>query len=296
MTPDPVRRLTAVAVAAATLTGCGPTAPAAAPAATGYDQVIAQVYGTPAQRRAADARAWWTARLAAADCMTRAGHSYAIAGYTAPSLRDDVAAGNLLAFTPTGPTLGVAEKLTRAADTRLILDAAARAATDYRPGTDRAATVRRCETEAAAEAANRVPDEQQALAAQLVDQLRQVQTTHAPTLPADYRTCMTAAGTPAADVTDLRARVERMFPPTAADAYDPTTVPGWADAVAAERRAAAADTRCRKDAVKTVRAAADRQMTGFAREHAAELKRVAAGWAWIQIDARNAETAAGPED
>lgn len=225
--------------------------------------------------------------------MGRAGQPYGIVGYNAPSDREDIAPGNLLAFAPAREDFDVAAQLIRAADARLVLDSAANGA----GGSDRASVVRRCETEAAAATGPRVPDGQQALAGALVDRLRRVQDAAAPTLAADYRTCMAAGGIPVADLVALRTRVERAFPATLATVeYDPTKLPGWAAAVAFEHRAAAADARCRETAVKAVRAAAAPQLAEFTREHAAELDRVAAGWAWIEVDARNAEHAAGPED
>ncbi|MGX6607198.1 hypothetical protein ACWKSP_34505 [Micromonosporaceae bacterium Da 78-11] len=274
------------------------TAPAASPAAR-YDRIVTQVYGTAAQRRAADARAWWTSRVAADECVRRAGRSYAIVGYDAPSDREDVAPGNLLAFAPARRDLDVADRLVRAADARLALDAADNGVADDDGSTDlgRTPVVRGCEREATAAATSRVPDGRQTLAAQLVDVLRRVQAATAPTLTADYRTCMAAAGIPATDLADLQTRVERAFPATLATVeHDPTDLPGWADAVAFEQRAAAADARCRAAAVRSVRAAAAPQLDEFAREHAAELDRVAAGWAWIELDAHHAETAAMPED
>ena len=45
-----------------------------------------------------------------------------------------------------------------------------------------------------------------------------------------------------------------------------------------------------------VRAAAGPYLVSFARQHAADLDRLAAGWAWMEVDARNAEIAAMPED
>ncbi len=297
MTPDRGLRSCLALVATAALASCAGAEPGA-PSTARYDKVVAQIYGTPAQRRAADARAWWTSRVAAVECMRRAGHTYPIVGYNAPSNRESVAPGDLLAFAPTRQDLDVADQLIRAADARLVLDSAARNVTgDGSTEGDPASAVRRCETEATAAAGPRVPDGQQALAAKLVDRLRHVQAAAAPSLAADYRTCMATAGIPAADLADLQTRVQRAFPATLATVeYDPTTVPGWADAVAFDHRAAAADARCREATVRTVRAAAAPQLVAFARQNAAELDRVAAGWAWIEVDARNAETAAGPED
>ncbi|WIN00062.1 hypothetical protein ACTOB_003741 [Actinoplanes oblitus] len=299
MTPGRGLLLCCLAVGAtATLAACSSAAPAASPAAS-YDKVIAQVYGTPAQRRAADARAWWTSRLAAVECMRRAGHVYGIVGYNPPSDREHVIPGDLLAFAPAGQDLDVADQLVRAADARLVLDSEGRSVANDNGSTDvdRVAAARRCESEVAVAAGPRVPDGQQALAAQLVDRLRHVQDATAPTLAADYGRCMAAADIPAADLATLRTRVERAFPATlAAVEYDPTKLPGWAQAVAFEHRAAAADAGCREAAVTTVRAAAAPQLVEFARQHAAELDRVAAGWTWIEADARNAEYAAMPED
>ena len=86
----------ALVATAAALAACA----GAAPAAAGYDEIVTQVYGTPTQRRAADARAWWTSRIAAVECMRRAGQPYSIVGYNAPSDREYVTPGNLLAFAP----------------------------------------------------------------------------------------------------------------------------------------------------------------------------------------------------
>ncbi len=298
MTPERGLRSCLALVATAAVAACSGAAPAASPAAD-YDTIISQVYGTPAQRRAADARAWWTSRIAAAECMRRAGHTYGLVGYNAPSDREYVTPGNVLAFAPARRDLDVANQLVRAADARLVLDSAARNATNDNGSTnlDRVAAARRCETEATAAAAGPVPDGQPTLAAQLVDRLSHAQAAAAATLATDYRTCMAAAGIPATDLADLQTRVERAFPATVETVeYDPTTLPGWADAVAFEHRAAADDARCREAAVTTVRAAAAPQLREFARQHSAELARVAAGWVWIEVDERNAKTAAVPED
>jgi hypothetical protein len=285
-------------VATAALAACAGSPPAASPAG-GYDKIIAQVYGTPAQRQAADARAWWTARLAAVECMRRAGHTYGIVGYNATSDREYIAPGGLLAFAPMRQDLGVADHLIRTGGVRLVLDSHANegANDDGSTNLDRAAAARRCEAEATAATDPLVPGGQQTLAARLVDRLGGLQAATAPTLAADYRTCMAAASIPATDLADLQTRVERVYPVTLATVeHDPTKLPGWAEAAAFERRAASADAHCREAAVKTVREAAAPQLGEFAREHAAELDRVAAGWAWIEVDARNAEHAAMPED
>jgi hypothetical protein len=298
MTPERGLLSCLALAATAARAACVGAAPAASSAAD-YDQIVTQIFGTPAQRRAADARAWWTSRVAAVECMRRAGHTYAIVGYTAPSDREYVAPGNLLAFAPARRDLGVADQLVRRASARLVLDSAARGGTNDDGSTDpgRGPAVRRCESEATAAAADRVPDGQQALAAQLVDVLSHAQDLIAPTLAADYRTCMAAAEIRAADLADLQSRVERVFPATMETVeYDPTTLPGWADAVAFEHRAAASDARCRELAGTIVCKAVAPQLVSFARQHAAELDRIAAGWAWIEADARNAETAAGPQD
>ncbi len=285
MTPERGLSICLALVATAGLAGCSGAAPAA-PAAPGYDRIVTQVYGTPGQRQAADARAWWTSRMAAVECMRRAGQDYSIFGYNAPLDREYVDPGDLLGFAPARQDLDVADELIHTSATRSTLNASAQSV-----------AAQRCETESAAPAASLVPDGQQALADELVDVLRKVQDATAPNVAGDYRTCMAAAGIPATDLADLRARAKRAFPVAeAADEYNPTNVPGWADGVAFERRAAAADAGCRTAVVKTVRTAATPQLVEFAHQHAAELDRVAAGWAWIAVDARNAEHAAGPED
>ena len=285
-------------VAATALTACAEPEPFASPG-VGYDKLVDQVYGTPAQRRAVEARAWWTSRLAAVECMRRAGHTYSIIGFNAPSDRDYIAPGELLAFAPARQDFDIADQLIRASSARHVLDSATRSVTndDGSAEAGRASAVSRCEKEATAFAAAREPDGQQLLAEQLVGLLRQAQDSAVPNLAADYRTCMTSAGIPAVDLADLYDQVERAFPATLATVEgDPTTLPGWADAVAFEQHVASEDARCRKTAVETVRASVSPLLVEFAGQYAVELDRVAAGRALIEVDARSAETAAGPED
>jgi hypothetical protein len=283
------------AVAATALAACSSAAPAASPAAD-YEKIVTQVYGTPLQRRAADARTWWVSRLAAVKCMRRAGHDYGIVGYNASLDREYVSPGDLLAFAPIRQDLDVADELIHTSATRDVLDAQARSVTLDNGTTDlgRVQAARRCETEVTAAATSRVLDGQDLLAGELVDVLRAEQTASAPTAAVDYRACMAAAGIPATGLADLRSRVEREFPATLTT--DPARSPGWADAVAFENRAAIADGHGRLPVVEAVRAAAAPRLLTFAGRRAAELDRVAAGWAFLAVDARNAEHAAMPED
>ncbi|MFB9358208.1 hypothetical protein, partial [Actinoplanes nipponensis] len=272
-----------VLVCAGALTACGGDRAATATAV--YTGIVTRLYGTPAQRLAAEEQAWWTAQAPAQECRRRAGVDHPARGFTPRGERRAVAPGDLAGFAPLGADFDVAyrwEQLQLAADNaRLFARQVARTAEG--PGRW---TAQRCEAAARAVAA-RVPAGQQRLATAFVDELTRAQTAAAPGLPADYRRCLHAHRLAAADLPALRALVERAYPTVRWPAgTDPARLPEWRAAVAFEHRAAAVDARCRAGAVRTLTVSAAPRLATFAVQHAAELSEVSDGWARFEIDVR----------
>ena len=263
-------------------------------AAIVYASIVARVYGTPAQRQAADERAWHAAQAAAGECRSRAGVDYPARGYTPRSERAHVAPGDLLGFAPARADFDIAEQLARLVQTTVNAEHFARWMTRTGRGSGvRWMAAQHCEATAAAMIPGRSPDGQEQLDGALVDDLTRAQATAAPTLPADYRSCLRANDLDAADLPALQARVEQAFPAVPLGARTvPARLPGWEDAVMFERRAAAVDARCRAHAVDALMTAALPQLATFAATHAEALKEVAAGWARIEVEARELR----PED
>jgi hypothetical protein len=275
---------------AGVLAACAGDSPAAtqAQAATVYASIVSRVYGTPAQRQAADERAWHITQTTADECRSRAGLRYPATGYTPPSEREHVAPGALLGFAPARADFDIAEQLNRLVQTTVNAEHHAR----WMARTGRGSGVawqaaQRCAATAATAIPQAVPNGQEQLDAALVAELARVQATAAPTLPADYRDCLQANRLDAADLPSLQARVEQAFPAVPLGARTvPARLPGWKHAVAFEQRAAAVDARCRAHAVDVVLTAALPVLTTFAATHAEALNEVAAGWARIEVEAR----------
>jgi hypothetical protein len=215
-------------------------------------------------------------------------------GFTPPSEREHVTPGDLLGFAPARTDFDIAEQLTRLVLTTVNAEHFAR----WMARTGRGSAVtrqiaQRCTVTVATAIPQDVPNGQEQLDAALVAELARVQDAAAPTLPADYRSCLKANGLGAADLPTLQARVEQAFPAVPLGAKTvPTRLPGWKHAVAFERTAAAVDAQCRAQAVDVVLTAALPQLTTFAATHAETLNEVAAGWARIEVEARELR----PED
>jgi hypothetical protein len=285
-TPGHGLRACLALVLAGVLTACDSDGQATvrAQAATVYASIVARIYGTPAQRQAADERSWHIAQNAVSECRSRAGLHYPAPAYTPTSEHEHVAPGDLLGFAPARADFDIAGQLARLVQTTVNAEHFAR----WMARTGRV-SARRC----AATVAPTIPEGHQRLDAALVPVLARVQATAAPTLPADYRRCLRADGFEAADLPALQARVERAFPAVPLGARTvPVRLPGWKRALAFEHRAAAADARCRAHAADVVLAAALPELTTFAATHAEALNEVAAGWARIEVEARELR----PED
>jgi hypothetical protein len=276
-----------VLVSAGGLTACRSSEPGdpRAQATALYSSIVTRVYGTPEQREAGDERAWWAAQIVTVECMARAGVDYRVLGYSPLMDREPVAPGDLLGFAPAGADFDVADQLHRLSATTINATHTARQA--HASGAGWAAATRQCAAEADAAALPRVPDGQEHLDGALVQELTRVQAAAAPTLAADYRACLRANGIVAADRTALRVQVEQAFPTTGLGMKSALhEMPDWAYAVTFERKAASVDAGCRADAVEVVMASALPGLTTFAAVHADQLTEVAAGWARMEIEAR----------
>ena len=90
---------------------------------------------------------------------------------------------------------------------------------------------------------------------------------------------------------DLYVKVGQAYPVITYDKKsDATKAPGWAEAVAFEAKAAAADAACRADAVPVALVAADPALRKFATDHAAALDAVAADWARMTTEVASLRT------
>lgn len=280
--------LAALAVTAA-LAGCAPQATAADQAAAPatdtaratYDQIIDNVYGTPEQRRAAAEAGWLRTQLAIASCMAKTGQQYKPAPFQ-PLPDTGVAPGDILAFAPAREDFGVGRRvqaLAAAGDT--IQPALAGATTDQAAKYTQA--VSGCATGDITDAGN--PKGQEVLDGQLVATLTEVERAATPTLADDYPTCLAKHGLTAINLSQLYVKVEQAYPPISYDQKsDATKAEGWAEAMAGELKAAAADASCRADAVEVALTAAKPVLTRFAVDHSSDLAAVAAGWAQATID------------
>ncbi|UQU66534.1 hypothetical protein COUCH_09835 [Couchioplanes caeruleus] len=277
-------------VLAGALTACRTEEPAVTHdrASTVYASVVTRIYGTPAQRRAADERAWKLTQIAAGECRRRAGIDYPARGFTPVSERTYVAPGDLLGFAPARADFDIAGQLELLVLKAVNAEHYARWMARTKRGSGPAwVAAQRCEATATATTARLAPEGQEHLAAALVAELSRVQAAAAPMLPADYRNCLHAQGFDAAGLPALQARVEQAFPAVPVGARTvPARLPGWPDAVTVERRAAAADARCRAREAGAVMEAALPRLTTFAATHTEALGEMSAGWSRIEVEAR----------
>ncbi|WP_229405066.1 hypothetical protein [Micromonospora sp. NBRC 110038] len=282
MTNRPRRMAAAAAVTLVALTGCAqPGAPAAAPAgvdaATLLSTVLDQVYGTPQQRQAGQERMWLTMQSAIAACALAKGVVYGVTPYQPMRPPTEPAPGDLLGFAPQRADFGVAARIEMLARRGETPNPGLPAAADAQGGWF--TTVESCQGAATAGERLSVPDGQEELEAKLVDLLGQVQQQVAPDLPGQYANCMKTAGIDAGDLSEAYIKVEQNFPPVSFESpSDPTALPEWADAVAFEKKVAAADWACRESRVGEVIEAAAADLQQFTTTNATRLTQVADGW------------------
>ncbi|MGY4911361.1 hypothetical protein [Micromonospora aurantiaca (nom. illeg.)] len=272
----------ATAVTIAALAGCAqPGMPAAAPvgvdAPAMLSAVIDQVYGTPQQRLAGEERMWLTSQSAIAACARTKGVVYGVTPYQPMSPPTDPAPGDLLGFAPQRADFGVAARIEMLAKRGETPNPGLPVASD-----DQArwfTAVESCQNAATEGEKLRVPDGQQELEVELVDLLGSVQQQVAPDLTRQYTSCMKSAGIDAGDLSEAYLKVEQKFPPVSFEhPSDPTSLPEWADAVAFEKKIAAADWACRESRLDGVVNAAADDLQKFTTTNTARIARVADGW------------------
>jgi hypothetical protein len=270
----------------AILTGCTTRRPAelvsAKDVAVGkaaFARIADQIYGTPAQRAAAEERSYLTAQAAIADCAARAGIDYAITAFVPVTNPDSpVAPGDLLGFAPLRADFGVATRIIRLAAHGSPTNPGLAQATTAAATANYFTTIEQCQDAATAGDRQAVPDGQEALEAQFVTALTEQQNF---LLPPDepWRKCMTQQGINTWDLTSLYVQVESKYPPVSYDTpSDPTRLPGWAAAWAYETRAAASDVTCRTHQVDLQMALVPDFLADFEHDNTAALQATAAGW------------------
>ncbi|WP_018788896.1 hypothetical protein [Micromonospora sp. CNB394] len=90
---------------------------------------------------------------------------------------------------------------------------------------------------------------------------------------------MKSAGVDAGDLSEAYLKVEQMFPLVSFERpSDPTALPEWADAVAFEKKVAAADWACREPRLDKIVSAATDDLQKFTTTNTARITRVADGW------------------
>ncbi|GID28680.1 hypothetical protein [Paractinoplanes brasiliensis] len=297
------------ALAAATLTvtavagGCArpgttaePSVVAAVPWQQTYAEIIEQMSGTPQQRQAGTDRQWYAWQAALGECMAGMGAPFELPAHTTPPATPNslITPGELLAFAPRRTDFGLAASMVALAeageqDNPALLKTA---------GADREAWVAAQNACAPATARTEdlaVPGSQARVAEALDLLLLDVQNRAAPSLGADYMTCMSREGVPVSEGVASEARIAALnkYPPlSAAGANNPSSVPGWTEALAFEKKAAAADWKCRGPQVPRVQVAVGDKLAVFAEEHRDELARVAADWARMPAERDAAKAAA----
>ncbi|XVU29694.1 hypothetical protein ACQPZJ_22220 [Actinoplanes sp. CA-054009] len=104
---------------------------------------------------------------------------------------------------------------------------------------------------------------------------------------------MTGKGmSPVFELADISVLVGNRFPQVPAGSADPTKVEGWAEAVAFEKSAAAADWECRGAAASRVIEGGTDELAAWAAEHESELDALAAEWAALPAERDKAKAAA----
>jgi hypothetical protein len=185
----------------------------------------------------------------------------------------------VLAFAPLRSDFGVGARIQRLAAAGEPVNPGLAAASSAEERDRWWTALENCQTEAARGNSLVSPPGQEQLEERFVAALQAVQDRVLPDLPAEYATCMQAAGIDARDLAETYLEVSRAYPAVSyEEPSDVTKLPGWADAVAFEEKAAAADAACRADYVDVAMAAATRELTDFAAANKTPLSAHAVAW------------------
>ena len=288
-----LQALTVVTLTMAMLTGCTSRHPAELVSAediaagkAAFARITDQIYGTPAQRAAAEERAYLTAQAAIADCAAQTGIVYAVTPFVPVTNPDSpVAPGDLLGFAPLRSDFGVATRIIRLATHGSPTNPGLAQATTAAAKKTYLTTVEKCQGAAADGDRLAAPDGQEALEGQFVTALTEWQNFMLP--PDDaWRQCMTHRGISAWDLTSLYMHVENRYPPISYDTpSDPTRLPGWPAAWAFETQAAGSDVICRTHHVDVQMAIVPDTLAAFERDNTVTLQATAAGRPGVAVTA-----------
>lgn len=280
-----------VAAGIAGLTGCGNASPdvdsgAAGPRAT-FETLVAQIYGSEEQREAGRELSYLTSQKAIAECALPKGATYGVVPYAPSSPPVEPSPGDLVGFAPRRADFGIATQIqllaARGEPVNPGLAAVDGPAAEHRWFQ----AVESCQGAARPGEQVEFPAGQPALESEFVEALTAAQDEAAPDLPGKYAFCMAAAGVKVADLSAAYISASERFPvapPT--EKSDATKLPGWADAVAYERKVATTDWACRASHVPRVIEASEDRLAAFARDRSARLAEVANGWAELPALAR----------
>lgn len=277
-------RAAGVVTLLAVLGGCArpgtvPAATSPLDAAAQYQQISSSIFGTAAQRLAAEAQQTADVQDQIAVCMAAAGHLYTPAPSEGQSGGPQTP-GDLTSLAPIGADFGIATAKQNAAE-----------AVDQTTNPGYSGLDSDTARSAYGAALNQcvapigMPDPfRPAGATEMSAQLEGIFTEiEAQPQMADelvaYGNCLTAAGFNARDYASLYDLVQNQFPDTSDGWQAISSTPQWAAAVAYEQQAAAADTSCRSDLRSTGMQLAATQLQSFADQHADQLAAAADQWA-----------------
>ncbi|WP_199509431.1 hypothetical protein [Nucisporomicrobium flavum] len=281
----------AVALAGAFITGCansGASGARAEPAALErgralYHQVSNSLYGTSADRLAAEKATAARFQGALAACMKDKGFTYR----QAPSEQQNggpIGPDDLSSLTEISDDFGIATAKRHQAEVADMLRTADEAnkmtaAEEARYGK----AVGSC-TGVAAKAEQQVsPAVPADMGKELAEIFREVEKSPAVAdALAAYGPCMSAAGIAAKDRSHAYELALAEFPPADRGVAAMEADPGWAEAVAFEKEAAAADAACRRPAQDQAFAAAAPRLQAFVAKYQAQLDAAHADWAEVR--------------
>ncbi|MBU2669863.1 hypothetical protein KOI35_40770 [Actinoplanes bogorensis] len=235
--------------------------------------VVARIYGSPEQRAAGWEAQHYVMQAAYAACAERKGIDDAVDDWTPPSGVFETGAVDLpWLFAPAMTDFGIARRYLEGAG---FQDGPAPRMTDAERR--RIARFGECQMELASMDGRPRPSGRDTLEQEFLDDQATIRHEWEPRLIGWYSTCMThVAGMPVDSFSDAHRQVELKFQ---AVVHRVPNGPGWSEAVALEKRVAAADGLCRKANADALATASEPVVKEFADRHRAELAAVAAEWA-----------------
>jgi hypothetical protein len=269
------------------LSGCAhntqAAAPAPAPAAAAegravYQQIADSVFGTPEERLASEKAASDKFQNDLARCMSAVGSVYT-KGQPPRQAGGNQAPGDLDSLAESGNTsFGIADAVRATAEIVDARDPAyAKMTAAERDAQGKALST--CFTKVDKPSGEPGPAVTTKLARELVLMFEAIEKQPAVReARASYGACMNDAGFKTTSYLDTYLAAKAKYPDRNAGWAALQKDPKWADAVAFEQKAAAADTSCRQPVIDQATAAAQPQLTAFAIEHATDLTAAETAW------------------